>query len=745
MYQEHNQQQQQQQAPPQPQHDAYQEPRRPPAQDAASGITNSMANVSVANAAVVPAAGAPNSVAPNPGAAAGDPQAVSPEMQEFTDTIEKLSQRQQVLQEQIKQSEHNLSAQRTVLDQQRESQLQKGLYVARGEMLKKQAEDLYLNPVELADLLQPIRENCTKDSISAGKLWIFKYGTDSARNIWIANYLNYDATSYTAPFAHKLHIIYLMNDVLHSCQRKGSVELKEELQRVLVPMFCHAATTAPEDKRPKLEKLLSLWEGKLDLSPAILSQLQQPHETWAQVEKQFQEEFPEVVTAIAQHLDSTFDGYQQQHQAFVQHAMSQLQQLQQQRTQLEQKMEQHQQLQQQQQQLQQQQQAHSTPPDGINMAAPPGFHNSGPMFDFSKPPPGFNSGNGAEPPSAQTQPTENKENLVPTVPYFELPAGLMCPMVPDHETKYRPLDPTKLRLPPPAPPTERLLKAVENFYLPPSHEHPRNSEGWEQLSLYDYFKNKSDAVTAYKEMLEDGDRTKTPSPEPVSIQPPPQEKGKEDAPIRRYRSESPEKPVVLKPANERTPPEEPPTPSRGGSSPPHRRPENEYRPPYSPPRRSPSRSPPPRSSYRRHSPPSTRRSPPSARRSPPSTRRSRTRSRSRTPPMSRGFRRSPSRSPSPRPPRFAAVPPPDPRLGESNKGHQMLRRMGWGGTGLGRDQQGIEVPIDAGDVRDDPQERFRGLGVSPARADPFEAFRKNKGRMYVGRMKMRSDDLPPGM
>lgn len=39
---------------------------------------------------------------------------------------------------------------------------------------------------------------------------------------------------------------------------------------------------------------------------------------------------------------------------------------------------------------------------------------------------------------------------------------------------------------------------------------------------------------------------------------------------------------------------------------------------------------------------------------------------------------------------------------ESNKGHQMLMKMGWGGTGtgLGTNNQGIDQPISAGEVRD---------------------------------------------
>lgn len=38
------------------------------------------------------------------------------------------------------------------------------------------------------------------------------------------------------------------------------------------------------------------------------------------------------------------------------------------------------------------------------------------------------------------------------------------------------------------------------------------------------------------------------------------------------------------------------------------------------------------------------------------------------------------------------------RLDESNKGHQMLKKMGWGGAGLGAKEQGIEQPISGGEV-----------------------------------------------
>ena len=38
-------------------------------------------------------------------------------------------------------------------------------------------------------------------------------------------------------------------------------------------------------------------------------------------------------------------------------------------------------------------------------------------------------------------------------------------------------------------------------------------------------------------------------------------------------------------------------------------------------------------------------------------------------------------------------------MDESNRGHQLLRKMGWGGAGLGANEQGIAEPIKGGEVR----------------------------------------------
>ena len=71
----------------------------------------------------------------------------------------------------------------------------------------------------------------------------------------------------------------------------------------------------------------------------------------------------------------------------------------------------------------------------------------------------------------------------------------------------------------------------------------------------------------------------------------------------------------------------------------------------------------------------------------------------------------------------------------------MLRKMGWGGLGLGAKEQGISDPIAAADPRDGAaSDRFRGLGVPSSQNDPYEAFRKNKGQAFINRMKARAEE-----
>lgn len=79
----------------------------------------------------------------------------------------------------------------------------------------------------------------------------------------------------------------------------------------------------------------------------------------------------------------------------------------------------------------------------------------------------------------------------------------------------------------------------------------------------------------------------------------------------------------------------------------------------------------------------------------------------------------------------------DGRLGDENRGAQMLKKMGWGGAGLGAQEQGREDPIDHAEVRD-KYDQFKGLGMPSG--DPYESFRKSKSQGFITRMKARDKE-----
>ena len=112
------------------------------------------------------------------------------------------------------------------------------------------------------------------------------------------------------------------------------------------------------------------------------------------------------------------------------------------------------------------------------------------------PPPTWSREFSGPPPATMT------EGTIPTVPYYDLPAGLMVPLIRFDESEYKPLDPSKIRLPPPQPPSERLMAAVDYFYAPPTHDRPRDPDGWERLALYEWSREKQFAIKQKKVDIE---------------------------------------------------------------------------------------------------------------------------------------------------------------------------------------------------------------------------------------------------
>lgn len=117
--------------------------------------------------------------APPPPASNGNPE------------IDQLTQQQEVLQEQIKQSEQNLSAQHTVLLQQQQAQVEATVVKCECDELQREAEASGVPLNELYGILQPIIDSCTKDSISTGKSWILQHATNKLQAMCIAHCLLY--------------------------------------------------------------------------------------------------------------------------------------------------------------------------------------------------------------------------------------------------------------------------------------------------------------------------------------------------------------------------------------------------------------------------------------------------------------------------------------------------------------------------------------------------------------------------
>jgi calcium homeostasis ER protein len=280
--------------------------------------------------------------------------------------------------------------------------------------------------------------------------------------------------------------------------------------------------------------------------------------------------------------------------------------------------------------------------------------------DFSRPPPGFNSANvnnnsnetNTANSFSSSEPNE-EVNLTPTMPYFDLPSGLIVPLIRLEDFSYHSIDPEKIQLPPPSMPTEKLLSAIEAFYAPPSHDRPRN-EGWEKLGLYEYFKIKN-AVRKQKEeaiIRFEREKSKSPSPIPdILIRPMKKirkrvyrSQSPDIGPKSRSTSSSPETKIIIKSRRQRS--------------------------------KSPSRSPPFR--FNRDS------------RNNRDSKADRmiNRKRSISPPILPSFSVASNKSTE--------------FIDEGNKGHLMLKKMGWeSGGGLGLiGNQGITQPISGGEVRD---------------------------------------------
>ena len=216
------------------------------------------------------------------------------------------------LQEQIVQSESNLTAQWTVLQQNQRVQVEEAIHKAREAKLEELSRTTNISLSIMETVLQPIIKNCTKDSISSGKSWIFQHSTNADSNTLISEYLAWRVTNQSYSFNQKLHLIYLLNDVLHHCVRKNADALKAALEEVAVPMYCAAAEVAGEDEIGKLTKLITLWESKNKFfTENTIDAMKNPRNSMKKYRADLADEFSNSVEAVEKSISSTYGGYMQ--------------------------------------------------------------------------------------------------------------------------------------------------------------------------------------------------------------------------------------------------------------------------------------------------------------------------------------------------------------------------------------------------------------------------------------------------
>uniref|UniRef100_A0A672FDX9 Calcium homeostasis endoplasmic reticulum protein n=1 Tax=Salarias fasciatus TaxID=181472 RepID=A0A672FDX9_SALFA len=690
----------------------------------------------------------------------------------------------------IQQSRWNLQQQEQHLHALRQEQVSAAIAAAAERRTQQLLQETQLDVGEFDALLQPIVDTCTKDAISAGKNWMFSNAKTPQHCQLMTAHLRDRVTADTAHFELRLHLIYLTNDVLHHCQRKQQKDLLAALQKVVVPIYCTSFLSVEEDKQQKITRLLQLWEKNGYFDEETIQQLQNPALGLGQYQAALITEYAAVVQPVQLAFQQQIQALKTQHEDFVLTLTAMIQ------ARLVRPAA-HGALEplpagkpppppltpppslsgsglsalstpqppfdpnqppppcppwnshegmwseprdppggwsggppppprdaglwsgsepgppgppcwksydQQQQQQQQQQAPWGGQPEGppwgqreppfpprmqrpphfrgpfppqppFNQPPPPPPHSFGRFpprfmqddfpprhhferapypphrFDYAQgdfpggppppphhhhpnqrlPPPGMGGdhppwGGGPPPPPPppphgfnghsphvrqRPPPAQEDPSLVPNVPYFDLPAGLMAPLVQLEDSDYKALDPKDIR-------------------LPPSHDRPRNRGRSSSRSSSPSSKS-SRSRSSSSSRSSSGSRSRSRS------------SGS------RSRSRSPAKP-------------------------------------------------------RRSPPPSSSSSSPSQQAGPPAG-------------SSKGG--------------------PDSRLGEENKGHQLLMKMGWSGSGgLGAKEQGIQDPIKGGDVRD-KWDQYKGVGVSLD--DPYENYRRNKSYNFVARMKAREE------
>ncbi|CAH8833142.1 unnamed protein product [Trichobilharzia szidati] len=228
----------------------------------------------------------------------------------------------------IEQSEKNLAAQHESLLARQEVEIHELLDKKREENVRKAGEKLNMSWEQMNEMIQPLIEACTKENISKGKSWIVDKMTESPElTKLMSDYLIARASATRVSFDLRLHLVYLLNDLLHHSKRRGApAHLQEALQETVPIIFCLATEIADEEQKAKINRVLSLWETNSYLPAEVLVKMRPPESSKFLTEwKESQSKPYEVeIDKIKSNIKNQYTSLERQHQEFADHVRRQL-------------------------------------------------------------------------------------------------------------------------------------------------------------------------------------------------------------------------------------------------------------------------------------------------------------------------------------------------------------------------------------------------------------------------------------
>ena len=179
----------------------------------------------------------------------------------------------------IKRSEMNLKAQYDkIIGEEEPRAIRECLHKARMEAFTNEANALSISPEDVSAAVQPLIELCTKENIAKGKNWAVELiSRGETYTELVAKYLLMRVQNTDANFETRLHIVYLINDLLNYLKRHAEVaQYQSPLHQIIVPVYSLALEMADEEaKQVKLTRVLGLWEKNAYLPDDVLKNMRE--------------------------------------------------------------------------------------------------------------------------------------------------------------------------------------------------------------------------------------------------------------------------------------------------------------------------------------------------------------------------------------------------------------------------------------------------------------------------------------